>query len=265
MSQNKLLKKVKKELSLNPKSYDHALDCWTRFINAYPRNKEFIANYCYESLFQLENYPHDYSIKKPLPIMVAIATSRYFNEILFGDSSVANHNDLKFYQLFDFNIFYISSLFFLDESLVLKFNDFFREAIVPLIDWDAFLVRTLLDSSPSHKFINNVLNIAIDYLFRFDALLHFPIWPSLESRHYFKLISLGFLINIDKLIDKIIAKNFTLLDDKSWKRIIVYFYHNKALTPHLKRLFKTSKERNFIVNHLGNITSNNTLMLLIMI
>jgi len=261
---DQLLDNVKKELNINPESFDHAVGCWTKFISNYPENKEAVGDYCFKSLFQLENVPSTYSITKPLPIMVAIATSSYFNEILFSGSSIAQPRRLQQYHKFELSVFYINCLYFVDKAYIVNFNEFFKLEIFPEMDWDHFLVEGLLDRNLNYKFINHTLEVAIDYLFRIDVPIHYLVWNRLKSKHYFKLISLGFVISTEILVEKMVSQNFSLLYDKSWKRLIVFFYHNKALTPNLKRLFKTSTERSFITSHLEDITSNNALMLLIM-
>lgn len=70
MALDELLDIVNKEIAINPNSFDHAVGCWTRFIDKYPENKEAIIAFCYESIFGTEYIAPHYSIIKPSPIII---------------------------------------------------------------------------------------------------------------------------------------------------------------------------------------------------
>ena len=271
MNKKEFLKSISKEIEKNKDSKDHIRYCWVKALNTYPQNKEAILDFFHNDFF-VENIDEKLiGFVDPHSIIEALNYCDYIYEITFnGDPSETNI--LEDPVLECLTKFYLNCIFFWDTSYLSELNKFFQDEIQIVMDWDYILKEELNNFEPDKMILTNLVITVFPHLFTLQhsrntskITSHNTYVNVVLSRDYFKLISLGVSISSNNLMNKITNGTFNLIHEELWRKNIIYFYNKKKLSQYIKQRFKSDQERNYLIEHFKDITSNDALMVLIML
>jgi hypothetical protein len=270
MSKTEVLKQIENEVRKNPYSYQHNVNVWLNFLSNYPKNKLFTTTLIQNDYFPKVIRKEKHSSKMLNPVLSALAISPYFLDICFPKKNFSKTHLINVAVAF-FDFYYLAMRKLPTEEL-LKFHNYFvstfrltTRVFEEHIDWEIELRKELKEKVKNIQLIRNILAIYFGEIFLEKT--HPYTKEKIVKIHaidYFRTVSLGVFPDLAELRKRVENDTLSLTKETNWKDSLIDFKKSNKLNGYLIGHFKSKEGIKNLSDHLNQLTSDDSFMLLLM-